>query len=334
MNPEHRIHVQGIGITGHKSSAVLMDALRRDTENVIDTLLVALNANDRHYCCHQNNVLPVALAKGMGVIAMKVFGVDANIVALSGIAIAIGTMVDMGIVITENIHRHLTEKPPEKSRRKAIHEATTEVAGAVKCPQSRFQAVDDVARADNGRRVYTSADVEKLGLLKRLTDQGVSIGRIAGDSLEELHARLRDMDEIASTPAPQRIRAAVLGEFLPGQLVAYEGDLTPVDIVVAGQGPQVVGAPPDQVERQALGRLGADPGQLAQLVDEAGQGARKGRHGGRLASEHAGQSRHAAADLAGDLLLQLRRPLSHLLLHLGVQYEEAGEIPAPSTWSL
>ncbi len=36
-------------------------------------------------------------------IAMKIFGVDANIVALSGIAIAIGTIVDMGIIITENI---------------------------------------------------------------------------------------------------------------------------------------------------------------------------------------------------------------------------------------
>jgi len=51
--------------------------------------------------------------------------------SLSGIAIAIGTMVDMGIVITENIHRHLTERPPTKSRRKAIHEASTEVGGAV-----------------------------------------------------------------------------------------------------------------------------------------------------------------------------------------------------------
>nr|MEE4268047.1 efflux RND transporter permease subunit [Candidatus Krumholzibacteria bacterium] len=38
-------------------------------------------------------------------IAMKVFGVDANIVALSGIAIAIGTMVDMGVILVENILR-------------------------------------------------------------------------------------------------------------------------------------------------------------------------------------------------------------------------------------
>lgn len=42
-------------------------------------------------------------------IAMKAFGVDANIVALSGIAIAIGTMVDVGVILSENIIRHLDE---------------------------------------------------------------------------------------------------------------------------------------------------------------------------------------------------------------------------------
>ena len=73
--------------------------------------------------------LPTAVL--LSFVAMRVFGVDSNIMSLAGIAIAIGTMVDMGIVMTENIHRHLTERPPEKSRRKAVHEATTEVAGAV-----------------------------------------------------------------------------------------------------------------------------------------------------------------------------------------------------------
>ncbi len=38
---------------------------------------------------------------------MRRFGVDANIVALSGIAIAIGVMVDVGVVFTENIIRHI-----------------------------------------------------------------------------------------------------------------------------------------------------------------------------------------------------------------------------------
>jgi len=45
-------------------------------------------------------------------VGMKVFGVQANIVALSGIVIAIGTIVDMGIVICENILRHLDAAAP------------------------------------------------------------------------------------------------------------------------------------------------------------------------------------------------------------------------------
>jgi aryl-alcohol dehydrogenase-like predicted oxidoreductase len=72
LNPEHRHWVRHIGITGHLSSPVLMSALRRDSENIIDTLLVALNANDRLCSSHQNNVLPLAVARGLGVIAMKV----------------------------------------------------------------------------------------------------------------------------------------------------------------------------------------------------------------------------------------------------------------------
>jgi len=73
LNPEHRHWIRHIGITGHQSSLVLMRALRMDQGNALDTLLVALNANDRNYCSHQHNVIPVAVAKGMGVIAMKAF---------------------------------------------------------------------------------------------------------------------------------------------------------------------------------------------------------------------------------------------------------------------
>lgn len=68
-------------------------------------------------------------------ILMRLFGVDANIVALSGIAIAIGVMVDIGIVDVENILRHL-EKPENKNIKgkkllSVIYLATTEVRSAV-----------------------------------------------------------------------------------------------------------------------------------------------------------------------------------------------------------
>ncbi|HEX2976841.1 MAG TPA: efflux RND transporter permease subunit, partial [Bacteroidales bacterium] len=68
-------------------------------------------------------------------ILMRLFGVDANIVALSGIAIAIGVMVDIGIVDVENILRHL-EMPENKGIKgrklmQVIYQATTEVRAAV-----------------------------------------------------------------------------------------------------------------------------------------------------------------------------------------------------------
>ncbi len=73
LNPEQRRFVRHIGITGHQSSQVLMNAIQRDELNILDTVLVALNANDRRYFAHQYNVIPLARAKGMGVIAMKIF---------------------------------------------------------------------------------------------------------------------------------------------------------------------------------------------------------------------------------------------------------------------
>ncbi|MHC4625202.1 MAG: efflux RND transporter permease subunit, partial [Planctomycetota bacterium] len=76
-----------------------------------------------------SGLLPLAVL--MCFIAMKIFGVDANIVALSGIAIAIGTMVDMGIVICENILRHLNEAKPEDNRLEVVYRGASEVGGAV-----------------------------------------------------------------------------------------------------------------------------------------------------------------------------------------------------------
>ncbi len=79
--------------------------------------------------------LPVAVL--LSFVAMKVFGVDANIMSLAGIAIAIGTMVDMGIIVSENIYQHLAEwekegSPGGESRRTTlISEAAAEVAPAV-----------------------------------------------------------------------------------------------------------------------------------------------------------------------------------------------------------
>ncbi|MFP4018131.1 MAG: efflux RND transporter permease subunit [Bacteroidales bacterium] len=76
-----------------------------------------------------SGVLPIAVL--MTFIAMKYMNVTANIVALSGIAIAIGTMVDMAVVLVENIIQHMDRASENESRLKVIYAGTTEVATAV-----------------------------------------------------------------------------------------------------------------------------------------------------------------------------------------------------------
>lgn len=79
-------------------------------------------------------MLPIAVLTTF--ILMRYTHVDANIVALSGIAIAIGVMVDVGVVFVENIIRHM-EMPENKTIRKGkalrllIYNATSEVSGAI-----------------------------------------------------------------------------------------------------------------------------------------------------------------------------------------------------------
>lgn len=80
-----------------------------------------------------SSLLPIGVL--MTFILMKYFNVDANIVALSGIAIAIGVMIDVGIVFTENIVRHLEMPENEgikgKKLLEVIYEAAVEVASAI-----------------------------------------------------------------------------------------------------------------------------------------------------------------------------------------------------------
>ena len=74
-------------------------------------------------------MLPLAVL--MTFITMKLFGVDANVVALAGIAIAIGTIVDMGIIVTENVMKHLDEADIKEPRLDVVHRGVREVGSAV-----------------------------------------------------------------------------------------------------------------------------------------------------------------------------------------------------------
>jgi Cu(I)/Ag(I) efflux system membrane protein CusA/SilA len=111
----------------HETLGTLKNAL---TEEILVTIIVVLlMVMHLRSSLLISGLLPLAVLMCFG--AMKLFGIDANIVALSGIAIAIGTMVDMGIVVSENILKHLHEADPEEDRLQVVLRATKEVGSAV-----------------------------------------------------------------------------------------------------------------------------------------------------------------------------------------------------------
>ena len=115
----------------HETIGTLESALSHEV--LISILVVLILVLNLRASIIISGLLPVGVL--MTFIVMQYSGVDANVVALSGIAIAIGVMVDVGIVFIENIVRHL-EMPKNKGVRgkallEVIYGATTEVASAI-----------------------------------------------------------------------------------------------------------------------------------------------------------------------------------------------------------
>jgi DNA-binding transcriptional MerR regulator len=98
--------------------------------------------------------------------------------------------------------------------------------------ERRYSAVE-TARAPNGRRQYTEADVQKLALLKQLTERGIAISRIAGDTVEELGRRVESLRDLATDTQPRALRVAALGDLLPRRLQEQQHGTAPIDIRIA-----------------------------------------------------------------------------------------------------
>ena len=112
-----------IGETLDTLSSTLMNQL------LITLLVVTLMLRTFRSSWLIASMLPLSV---LGVfVLMKAFGIDANIMALSGIAIAIGTMVDIGIVFVENITNKLDHSAAGLERGHLVVEASKEVAPAV-----------------------------------------------------------------------------------------------------------------------------------------------------------------------------------------------------------
>jgi hypothetical protein len=73
LNPKEEKLIRHIGFSGHQTSDAMIEMIHRDPRGALEGMLVAINANDRRYFSMQNNVIPVAAANNIGIIAMKLF---------------------------------------------------------------------------------------------------------------------------------------------------------------------------------------------------------------------------------------------------------------------
>ncbi|WP_035275442.1 efflux RND transporter permease subunit, partial [Desulfogranum japonicum] len=111
----------------YETLGTLEDAVRQQI--LVTVIVVVVMVLHLRSAALISGVLPLAVL--FAFIGMRLFKVDANVVALSGIAIAIGTIVDMGVVLTENILKHLDEAEPEENRLEVVYRACVEVGSAV-----------------------------------------------------------------------------------------------------------------------------------------------------------------------------------------------------------
>ncbi|MDP7320769.1 MAG: CusA/CzcA family heavy metal efflux RND transporter [Bacteriovoracaceae bacterium] len=77
--------------------------------------------------------LTLPFGVGISFILMKLLGIDSNVMSLSGLVVAIGSMVDMGIIMTENIYSSLAEKAEvtKKERVQIVMNSAKEVGPAI-----------------------------------------------------------------------------------------------------------------------------------------------------------------------------------------------------------
>lgn len=90
-------------------------------------------------------------------------------------------------------------------------------------------------RSQGGKRLYSEADVQRLSLIKKLADQGLSLDSIASCSHDELAERWGRISGQQTYAAPaEPVRVAVLGSGLATWVTSQEDSLVGTEIVAAG----------------------------------------------------------------------------------------------------
>jgi Cu(I)/Ag(I) efflux system membrane protein CusA/SilA len=113
----------------NRAISALKEKLLEETIVVALVILVFL----LHFTSSFVAIVTLPLAVLLAFIVMRVQGLNANIMSLGGIAIAIGVMVDAVVVMIENVHKHMEREPTQgaEDRWGLIVKASKEVGPAL-----------------------------------------------------------------------------------------------------------------------------------------------------------------------------------------------------------
>jgi Cu(I)/Ag(I) efflux system membrane protein CusA/SilA len=122
-------------VTTYDRSSLIKRAVDNLREKLTEELIVVLIVCAL-FLFHLRSALVILISLPLGVlmafVVMNMQGINANIMSLGGIAIAIGAMVDAAIVMIENMHKHIEREPLTKENRWDIAtKAATEVGPAL-----------------------------------------------------------------------------------------------------------------------------------------------------------------------------------------------------------
>ncbi|MBY6059011.1 efflux RND transporter permease subunit [Leisingera daeponensis] len=122
-------------VTTYNRSGVIERAVENLWHKLTEELIVVILVCGA-FLLHLRSSLVITLSLPLGIFAafivMKLQGVNANIMSLGGIAIAIGAMVDAAIVMIEAMHRRIEKEPVTRDNRwRIVSECATEVGPAL-----------------------------------------------------------------------------------------------------------------------------------------------------------------------------------------------------------
>lgn len=120
-------------VPAYDRSTLIDRAVRTVSDRVIEEMVIVAVVC-LLFLFHLRSAVVAAIAVPLGILGalvlMTLLGVNANIMSLGGIAIAVGVMVDASVVMVENLHKHL-DRNPRASRERVVIAAAGEVGPAI-----------------------------------------------------------------------------------------------------------------------------------------------------------------------------------------------------------